>query len=523
MKFSSVHKSLVFALTLTLLGGCASSEPVADIPPKEVEMEAVSVKVQTVTPGGSAFLDLLGTVEAETHVRVFPGTSGQVAAKNVEEGDTVKKGETLFVLTGLNGTEHPIVTQHRMAEANYLAAKDAHKNTVKSTNAALKMAQLQVQSSEHQTQGASLDLYGFGHNIRAAGQNVALLQENFDEARMKNDRNLGSLRDSLDDLKDARKESQLDFDEMIDNAAGSDARIQLQAQMTAAQDEFDQQIDQLKSQYDSAASDTVLAQNQFLSQLQQAQNQQRSLMTQRDSTRAKLGLHNGVSDALLVARETFKSSVAQSNTALTQAKNQLALAKLNLESAENQRDFLQVKASIAGVVGGMKVKGGDTVSPQVQMTELVGTDGFLLNVGVDIEHVQRLNLGERAQVKIGGRFMNVPIRSVSPTADSSSRLVSVLVELPKINFVPNQTVDVRLPVDLSSETGSMFVPLDAVTIGSNRQFVYVVKDGKAVQVTVKLGSLNGDLVEVVDGLSPGDSLIIDGAKRVANGQNVLIP
>lgn len=541
--------SAVFLLLLTgcVGGGVEETAPenadtaVADT--QKEELESVSVTLYEANgKDNAAYLNLLGTVESDAQVRVFPSTSGQVTAMNVQEGEPVQKGEVLFVLGGTNGSTHMSETQYKIAKANYDAAVASYSNAVDSTNAAIRSAELQLQSAKHQTEGSYIDFYNFSETLEGAKDSIALIRSSLTETQMKNERDLENLlksiadlkddhRDKLSDLEDERKEAILDLEEMIDNAADEVTKAQLVSQLKATKDQYDTQIEQLEdtydtqieqleNQYDALQSGSVLSENQLLGQLQQAYDQEHGLNTTRDSTQAKLGLYNGTSDPVLLAAQGLNSAIAQANTARTQALTQRDIAKINLESAMDQQQLLLVKAPATGVVGDVTVHTGDTVSPQAPLTEIIGSNEFLLNVGVDIENSQKLALNQKAEVKIGGKYMKVPIRSLSPSADAQSRLVNVTVELPKITFLLNQSLEVRLPINAGGTGGSFFIPLDAVTIGTERHFVYVVEDGKAHQVTVETGEINGDLIEIMSGLDEGAQIILDGAKRVSEGQPV---
>lgn len=562
MKKTLTHNEFpLFRLTLAagmvlalLLSGCAggteetpTEDTAAQTAETQQQEEQEVLSVSVITPNGhdnTAFLNLLGTVEADSNVRVFPATSGQIAQVNVKEGETVQKGEVLFVLGGVNGVEHPSMTQYKVAQANYNAALTAYNNTVASTQAAVKSAELQLQSAQHQTEGSYIDYNNFSENLASAKDSIALIRTNLTETQLKNQRDLNNVLDAIDDLeddrdeaisdlKDARKEAVLDLEEMIDNAPDEatqaelehqlkDTKEQFDDQIDDLEDQFDTQIEQLEDQYDTLQSASVLSENQLKAQLAQAYDQEHGLNTTRDSTQAKLGLYDGMSDQLLLAQQGLNSSVAQANTALSQAKTQRDIAAINLQSAADQQQLLLVKAPVTGVVGDVSAHQGDVVSQQAPLTEIIGSNSFALDVSVDVENSQKLSLTEMAQVKIGGKYMKVPVRTISPSVDPQSRLVNVTVELPNITFLPNQSIEVRLPINAAGTNGSSFIPLDAVTIGSERQFVYVVKDGKAHQATVELGAINGDLVEILSGLEEGAQVIVDGAKRVSEGQPVTI-
>ena len=59
-------------------------------------------------------------------------------------------------------------------------------------------------------------------------------------------------------------------------------------------------------------------------------------------------------------------------------------------------------------------------------------------------------------------------------------------------------------------------------VDRNKMVVYVENNGVAEQRIVRVGGRQGDLVEVVEGLKPGDRLIITGFRKLVNGQAVVI-
>ena len=87
---------------------------------------------------------------------------------------------------------------------------------------------------------------------------------------------------------------------------------------------------------------------------------------------------------------------------------------------------------------------------------------------------------------------------------------------------PSQFVNVRLLVDtLQNQT---VVPVAAVQRGAGGTFVFIVNPDKTVnQRAVKLGIQDGDKVAILGGLKPGDTVVVDGADRLRDGSDIVIP
>jgi len=87
---------------------------------------------------------------------------------------------------------------------------------------------------------------------------------------------------------------------------------------------------------------------------------------------------------------------------------------------------------------------------------------------------------------------------------------------------PAQFVNVRLLVNtLHHQT---VVPVAAIQRGSDGSYVFVVTPEKTVlQRTVKTGVQDGDRIQILDGLKPGDTVVVDGADRLRDGADVDVP
>jgi multidrug efflux system membrane fusion protein len=87
---------------------------------------------------------------------------------------------------------------------------------------------------------------------------------------------------------------------------------------------------------------------------------------------------------------------------------------------------------------------------------------------------------------------------------------------------PNQFVNVRLLVDTVKD--ATVVPVAAIQRGQPGTFVYLVKADDTVEIRiVELGVTDGEKVQIVKGLQPGDQVVIDGTDRLRDGARIRRP
>lgn len=64
------------------------------------------------------------------------------------------------------------------------------------------------------------------------------------------------------------------------------------------------------------------------------------------------------------------------------------------------------------------------------------------------------------------------------------------------------------------------VPRSAVVTSTERKYVIVVRDGKTVKVNVTTGNANGDKIEIVGDVAPGEQVIADADDEIKEGATV---
>jgi len=579
--------TVLLLLTITLSGiiillnqakaadGSASPSPQITTPSAK-NLDAVKVKTETVSKNHKSTIDLVGTIKANDQIKVFATATGQVVNILVSEGQTVKKGDPLFVIGGINGTKPIALIQLEIAQKNYDAAKKGLEITEKSNTAALKAAQLQLLSAQHAAEGSNIDLQVFDRNISAINTGLNYMDSSLDATRRNSDLALENAQIGIDALKTSinkLEKQKADLEKFIEehgttiasqpspaqNTTGQGQPQGLNASQPAGQGAQDlssgmgqlpsgqqnatnttdlasqlatlnQTIEDLYTKLESAKigykqleQARTLSQNTIMGQISQSQAQSDVLFLNKQSAATKLGLNDGGSDAVKLAQAGLDAARIKNEAALIQSQTQLALASSNLEMARIQADALTVRSPINGVVGEIGVNLGDLVSQQSLLTQISGQNNYELRTALDADSADLVKVGSIAEVLIGGKYIKLPVKSVSAYADPATKLVALSIALPKVNFRANAPLKIRLSLEHGNdalETGTFFIPLDALIIGTEEQYVFIVKNGKAVRRVVETGEVRGDQVAITKGLEEGDLVITEGAKTVLENQAV---
>lgn len=498
------------------------------------------VSVMGVENAYSSSIETTGTVSSLTLVNIFAGAPGMVAKVYAQNGQTVKPGDVLFEITGAQGNTHPYVSQLAMAQKSYEAAKKSYGLTSSANGSALKAAELQLQSAEHQAEGALLDLQGMDVNLNGLKNGELLIRDTFDHTRVKNgfdydntQDGIEALNDAIDSLENQKFNAEEDLED-IGTVDTPEEQIQLD-QLKAGINEVNKSLEDLYSKvdaanhgYDTLQEGLIMGENQILGQLAQNQTQGEALYLSRQSAATKMGLNDSdTPDSVLLAKESVNATKLRNEATMVQAKSGVDSATISLQMAQAQADGLKVKATIGGTLEGFDIHAGQMVGQQSPVANVLDPSAFEIKTFVDTESAQRIDTQKQAQVKIGGRWVPVKIMYIGSAADSMTKLVPVTLQLPKISLKANQVLSVQLPLIYNSavsesNTQSVFIPLDALIVGTEESYVYVNNNGIAHKQTVKTGTISGDRVEIVEGLSAKDAVIVKGARDLTDGDSVTV-
>lgn len=217
--------------------------------------------------------------------------------------------------------------------------------------------------------------------------------------------------------------------------------------------------------------------------------------------------------------ETFRTRARTAQAEASSARAQLAQAELNLRDA-------YVRAPMDGVLQTRTVQTGQYVQPGAVLATLLRRDPLLLRFAVPEGDAGGLEPGQPARftVREDGQTYTATLTYVAASADPQNRLVRAVAEIRgevAQKLRPGAFASVTVPVGSSRQ--SPVVPQTAVRPSEKGFLAYTVHDGKAKERVLQLGLRTADgLVEVRQGLQPGETLVVRGAEALRDGAAVRV-
>ncbi|MGA9837487.1 MAG: efflux RND transporter periplasmic adaptor subunit [Gemmatimonadaceae bacterium] len=216
---------------------------------------------------------------------------------------------------------------------------------------------------------------------------------------------------------------------------------------------------------------------------------------------------------------------AARNAAMT-AQTQLDNATAVYANAQQMLEKTTVRAPFDGVVAARDVTGGDFVSPGGAMFSVVNPATMRLEASVPANALGDVKIGMPVDFSVTGypgRTFTGHITRVNPTADPTTRQVSLLARIPNVgrSLVGGLFADGRV----ASEThDAPVVPISAVDEHGVRPSVMALRQGKVTPVAVELGIRDdvAETVEIRSGLAAGDTILVGAARGISPGTPVRV-
>lgn len=253
--------------------------------------------------------------------------------------------------------------------------------------------------------------------------------------------------------------------------------------------------------------------------IEQATAESRRAMAQRDETRVRL-------DRAVALRRTgagTEAQVADLSAQVATLDSAIASANARRKAAEARLDDLTVRAPFAGRLGGRAVSVGAYVSPGTRITTLDDLSRVRLDFSVPENILGTLKIGRvvRAQsAAFGERVFEGRVTLVDPRIDPVTRTAKLTAEFPNPDEALKPGMFLSVALEVTNKPNAVVVPEEAIVGEGLRHLVFVVKNDVVDRRVVRIGQRQNLAVEILEGVKPGETIVVRGVQRVRPGMTV---
>jgi HlyD family secretion protein len=199
------------------------------------------------------------------------------------------------------------------------------------------------------------------------------------------------------------------------------------------------------------------------------------------------------------------------------------LERQRLVTANVQRrvDELNVRAPVDGIIGTLNVADRAVVTANTPLMTVVDLSQLEVELAMPETYAEDLGLGMTAEVRIGAVSGTGKISAISPEVVNNQVLARVRFDGEQpAGLRQNQRVTARVLFEEKPDV--VMVPRGPFLEDQGGRYAYVVEDGAAVRRPVTIGATSVGAVEILQGLQPGERVVIAGTDNFEDAERVRI-
>ena len=214
-----------------------------------------------------------------------------------------------------------------------------------------------------------------------------------------------------------------------------------------------------------------------------------------------------------------------------QAKSNYEAQQEAINSMKQQLGKFVIRAPFSGTIDDVITEQGSVVSPgQTPILRVVNLSDMYIQTDVPETYITNVTKGKDVEVlfPVLSKTMDAKIRQTGDFINPENRTFKVEIAVPNKDKDIKPNLTARLRINDYTNNEAILIPQSIISENAEgEQYIYVLEnqeDEKAVakRVIIKTGQSQGDVIEVLEGLKAGDSIIQEGARSVKDGQTVKI-
>lgn len=231
----------------------------------------------------------------------------------------------------------------------------------------------------------------------------------------------------------------------------------------------------------------------------------------------------------LAAAKEYRQRMLREKDAVSQAEYDIALNELNTTSADislikAQIAKTEIRAPFSGVIGLRYVSEGSYVSTSNRIASLHSVNPVKIDFSVPEKYYSLVRRGSQISFRVQGSENEYvgTVYAVEPRIDQTTRTLQVraLCQNSGGAVFPGAFAEIELV--LTSDEGAIMVPTEALIPELDGASVFVASGGKAEPRKVEVGARTEKSVQILSGLTQGDTVITTGILQMRPGSSLKV-
>ncbi len=426
--------------------------------------QAIVSTTEAVTGEIEQTINTSGTVTTENTKNYFSDVNVKIGNVPVKAGDAVKAGDVLIAYD-----EDDLNKEIELANLKAQSTEGSYKNSIQANNEKL-------------------------GDLNEANINIGVLDQQIADTEAY----ITGLENKIEKKKsDLAYEGALLQISLLDWADHPDSEEYLNLQKLIQLNSYEQQ----NNKEIKGWQDELDVYNKMLADYKEYRSEMKSQQTSAEAGK----MTSGAKEQLEAENQTKEIEVSNSLESLEAAKN-------------------GVIAEFDGVVTEMNAVEGGTVAAGSSLLKLESTEDVMVKISVTKYDLDKIAVGQKAVITIGSKEYQGEVSKINKMAEKNNSGAAVVGTEIKITNPDSDVilgVEAKVVISTAKAENTVLIPVTAVNVDVDGEFVYVVENNALVKKAVKTGISSDTLTEITEGLSKGEQVVTDVTSGLAEGMTVM--
>ncbi len=208
---------------------------------------------------------------------------------------------------------------------------------------------------------------------------------------------------------------------------------------------------------------------------------------------------------------------------VTQLENSVEQMQLNLKFVRNKLDNLSVKAPVSGLLVSVNAEIGEAKSRGQRLGQIHVLDEFKIHLEIDEHYISRVNANLIGEFDFTGKTYKLRIKKIYPEVRNGRFGVDLVFakDVP-VKIRTGQTFRVKL--ELGESKIAILIPRGGFYQSTGGQYIFVIDPSEkfAVKRNIRLGRMNPRYYEVLEGVEPGEKVIVSSYDNFGKAEKLIL-
>ena len=238
-----------------------------------------------------------------------------------------------------------------------------------------------------------------------------------------------------------------------------------------------------------------------------------------ENTKLEFGRKQALYKEQLVTQQQFDDV----STRLSLAESDVERARAALSLAKQKLIKTRIYSPLSGSVKEKRVSAGDYAKNGTNLFGIIQNNPIKLNFTVTEKDVGKLKKGQDVTFKVDAfrdREFKGKVNIIYPSLEEKTRTLQVEALVPNPDGMLKPGLFAHVTLYTGAERNTILVPIISLLYEGEKVKVFVVEGGRAKERFIKTGQKYGEMMEIVEGLKAGETVVTAGQQNLSEGVKV---